>query len=331
MQGEYPIGPKVHCRWNQVLTPVRMAGPVRQGEHRVSWATRTTDSPASSRSSLLPVSGRGVVASPLNPDLSHSQAQGSAFFSPGSTRVVQESPLPLTNLEPHKYDASYGPPNALAREQPQSAPGEIGPPRSRVAPQGMKHSLDQQLLRYAPSSPLVSPSGNDFELDPTAPIRAMRSPTSLRSSDVQEWSGGSKRSSLLQAVVEEEEKGDDEVPSGEKEGAGEEQEEVWGESFKIEWLSTEKLPFHRTRHLRNPWNHDREVKVSRDGTELEPVVGRRLLEEWTRLSEGQPAGVPVKTAGFSKRGAKGSPSTGMDREMGAYTGDTGGRGAERPS
>lgn len=49
----------------------------------------------------------------------------------------------------------------------------------------------------------------------------------------------------------------------------------WGESFRIEWIKTERLPFHRTKHLRNPWNHDREVKVSRDGTELEPTVGDR--------------------------------------------------------
>ena len=48
-------------------------------------------------------------------------------------------------------------------------------------------------------------------------------------------------------------------------------------SFAIEWISTTKLPFHRTRGLRNPWNSNREVKIARDGTELEPTVGRRLL------------------------------------------------------
>ena len=42
--------------------------------------------------------------------------------------------------------------------------------------------------------------------------------------------------------------------------------------------------FFRTRHLRNPWNYDREVKVSRDGTELEPAVGQRLLDEWENLA-----------------------------------------------
>lgn len=319
----------------------RMAGPVRQGEHRVSWATRTMDSTGSSRSSLSPVSGRGVAVSPLNPELpttptrpSQSKGQGSAFFSPGSTRVVQESPLPLSN-ELRKPDAEYGPyspPNAGAREQAQSAPGDVGPPRSKVAPLGMKFSLDQQLPRRVPSSPspVGSNSGSDFELDPTAPIRAIRSPGS-RSSDVQEGAGGSKMSSLLQVVTEEEEKGDDEGSSGGKEGGGEEQEEIWGESFKIEWLCTEKLPFHRTRHLRNPWNHDREVKVSRDGTELEPTIGRRLVEEWTHLSETLFAGVPEKFSGSSKRGAKLGSSSGTQTLKEDARAGAGGRGAERPS
>ena len=40
--------------------------------------------------------------------------------------------------------------------------------------------------------------------------------------------------------------------------------------FRIQWLHVDALPFNRTRHLRNPWNFDREVKVCRDGGELEP-------------------------------------------------------------
>lgn len=40
--------------------------------------------------------------------------------------------------------------------------------------------------------------------------------------------------------------------------------------FRLQWIKVAPLSFFRTRHLRNPWNGDREVKVSRDGTELEP-------------------------------------------------------------
>lgn len=46
--------------------------------------------------------------------------------------------------------------------------------------------------------------------------------------------------------------------------------EEWGQAFRVEWIRAGNLPFHRIRNLRNPWNADREVKVSRDGTEIEP-------------------------------------------------------------
>ncbi|KAL3477841.1 YT521-B-like domain-containing protein [Aspergillus californicus] len=50
-----------------------------------------------------------------------------------------------------------------------------------------------------------------------------------------------------------------------------------GKPFRIRWLSTERVPFHRTRGLRNPWNSNREVKIARDGTELEFSVGEKLV------------------------------------------------------
>lgn len=50
-----------------------------------------------------------------------------------------------------------------------------------------------------------------------------------------------------------------------------------GTPFRVEWLSTQRLPFYRCRNLRNPWNANREVKVARDGTELEPSLGQRLV------------------------------------------------------
>jgi len=52
---------------------------------------------------------------------------------------------------------------------------------------------------------------------------------------------------------------------------------AWGKPFRLEWLSTARLPFYRTRGLRNPLNSNREVKIARDGTELDPGVGRRLI------------------------------------------------------
>ena len=51
-----------------------------------------------------------------------------------------------------------------------------------------------------------------------------------------------------------------------------------GRQFTIDWISTTRLPFYHTRGLRNPWNANREVKIARDGTEIEPSVGRRLVQ-----------------------------------------------------
>jgi hypothetical protein len=71
----------------------------------------------------------------------------------------------------------------------------------------------------------------------------------------------------------------------------------WGKPFKIEWISTNRLPFYRTRGLRNPWNANREVKIARDGTELEPSVGERLVHMFHRLgpstSAPPPQGMPI--------------------------------------
>lgn len=59
--------------------------------------------------------------------------------------------------------------------------------------------------------------------------------------------------------------------------------QAWGKPFRLEWLSTGRLPFFQTRGLRNPWNANREVKIARDGTELEPSVGKTLISLFNRV------------------------------------------------
>ena len=83
----------------------------------------------------------------------------------------------------------------------------------------------------------------------------------------------------------------DDVPAETSSGA-----QAFGKPFKIEWLSTNRLPFYRTRGLRNPWNANREVKIARDGTELETSVGRRLVQMFHRPM-GSP-GVPQPMPGI---------------------------------
>jgi hypothetical protein len=148
--------------------------------------------------------------------------------------------------------------------------------RISLQAQRMKFSLDQpragpvDLSRHGKSQERVQTA--EFHLDENAPIRAAKLSDNRQSDG---YNAGPSHGS-----------------AAEKEGKRVEEEdpkalETWGEPFRIEWISTERLPFYRCRHIRNPWNHDREVKVSRDGTELEPSVGKMLIEEWERKDGGQ--------------------------------------------
>jgi hypothetical protein len=73
--------------------------------------------------------------------------------------------------------------------------------------------------------------------------------------------------------------------------------QTWGKPFKIEWIATTRVPFFRTRGLRNPWNANREVKIARDGTEIEPSVGRRLLQLFHRPGSSNLSQASPTTAG----------------------------------
>ncbi|KAH8720609.1 30-kDa cleavage and polyadenylation specificity factor 30 [Beauveria bassiana] len=82
---------------------------------------------------------------------------------------------------------------------------------------------------------------------------------------------------------------DNEVMSNKGADDADEDLQTRGKPFNLHWLSTIPLPFYRTRGLRNPWNSNREVKIARDGTELEPSIGRRLVGLMNiNLNPGQP-------------------------------------------
>jgi len=87
--------------------------------------------------------------------------------------------------------------------------------------------------------------------------------------------------------------GDNNMVDGASRSSIHEREDVqqdWGKPFRIEWQSTNRLPFYRTRGLRNPWNANREVKIARDGQELESSVGRKLISMFHRPAGGAPPG-----------------------------------------
>jgi hypothetical protein len=85
----------------------------------------------------------------------------------------------------------------------------------------------------------------------------------------------STRGTLFWEAVLSDEENDDKLVYAKSESGS--NQDRGGRLFAIEWLSTRRVPFYRTRGLRNPWNNNQEVKIARDGTEVEPSVGRRLL------------------------------------------------------
>lgn len=62
--------------------------------------------------------------------------------------------------------------------------------------------------------------------------------------------------------------------------------QTWGKTFNVDWISIASLPFRQTRGMRNPWNANREIKIARDGTEIEPSVGKRLLQLFQQEGSG---------------------------------------------
>ena len=234
-----------------------MAGPVCRDENRVSWASRT---PRTSKSNS-PLSGR--------------VSQAKSFFSPNDTRLVDHSPLPI----------GASPRSELAPEEVirHSAPALLGDQYDlpTLPTPHQKFSLGQCMPKAV--------GKKEFHLDASAPQRAVKGQESPPSNVVEADSQPHLESVL--ETDEQQQKDEEEIRQVDASRV----EEGWGDSFAVEWISTIRLPFQRTRHFRNPWNHDREVKISRDGTELEPTVGERLLEEWEGFAKESQREVPTSS------------------------------------
>ena len=263
-----------------------MAGPIQQSEDRVPWASRST-SPTSAPVAQVSTASEGQENVP--PLLSESPAGGHqipcSLSRPEEYQAVGQSPK--SNSPP-----SEGP--SYPGVQVSSAPAELDGSHF-----GVPHS--SRITRAGPPRASIPLKSFSLELNTDAPYRAMRDasdksihegahpafPSSLSEHEVSERG----RDAALNTVAEEPAKDSD---------AAKDASEAWSTPFRVEWIRTIHLPFIRTRHLRNPWNHGREVKVSRDGTELEPDIGRQLLEEWDKHPP-SPTDVPATSSRTTQR------------------------------
>ncbi|KAH9518412.1 3'-5' RNA helicase ythdc2 [Bulinus truncatus] len=59
-------------------------------------------------------------------------------------------------------------------------------------------------------------------------------------------------------------------------------------TFDVEWIKRAAIPFSNTNFLNNPWNENRRVHAGRDGQEIEPKVGLKLLKLWDTVQAKRP-------------------------------------------
>ncbi|KAH7340577.1 YT521-B-like domain-containing protein, partial [Rhizoctonia solani] len=305
----------------------RMDGPITDSQQSVSWESRgpskSPTSPTVPRKSEV-----AVGTSSTGVEVAHSTSK-LPFFSPSEQKFAA-SPAPITPGGALRSDLRTGSafPTSARVDGQTSAPPEMSQAHQPLA----IPSDGAESENNAASSVGIIAHQDTFELDQTAPYRAARASGAFGPSKEQEShtdiDGVVHRDTALTTDELERARGLSEDPSLHPiretlNTDGEDKIESWGKPFKIRWINDNKLPFHRTRHLRNPWNSDREVKVSRDGTEVEPSVGQRLLDEWDRIELPEtasaagpalaPRNLPARPGVQSTFGSALAPPTGREQ------------------
>ncbi len=229
----------------------RMAGPILEGQHRTAPHPRT-DSP--------------------------SQRRQPQTIIQREQRTIDETPLPAS-LVSHRLPSHP--------TVPADTPNfELGP-----SARGASHNAPDQESRSNIAERATRESSGDPDKE-----REGGALLSASVGSIEDGGDDAKRDPSRQGGGGDKGKGRARVSDVAKPGleltvdTAAEDGPIWREPFEVKWIRKERLPFAQLRHLRNPWNHNREVKVSRDGTELEPVVGRALLDEWDRVETSLPSG-----------------------------------------
>mmetsp|Transcript_27789 Transcript_27789/g.45168 ORF Transcript_27789/g.45168 Transcript_27789/m.45168 type:complete len:574 (+) Transcript_27789:1736-3457(+) len=111
----------------------------------------------------------------------------------------------------------------------------------------------------------------------------------------------------------------------------------WGGVFKVKWLAIYDLPFEDTLHLRNTWNDNKPVKISRDGQELPVETGLALCglidqgsSKDTHKRKPQGGGPPEDRFAKRARSAATEPRNRNDNHVSNQRGPGAFRGASGP-
>ncbi|KAG0354047.1 hypothetical protein BG005_006776 [Podila minutissima] len=114
------------------------------------------------------------------------------------------------------------------------------------------------------------------------------------------------KASMLVAVEEAEKEGKQiSTEEAEKIAIASTTTKSWGIKFPIQWIHVHKVPFSKTARMYNPYYENREVKVSKDGTELEPSVGQQLMALFQKSNKRRGRGSTSGTASQSNSEAGG--------------------------
>lgn len=85
-------------------------------------------------------------------------------------------------------------------------------------------------------------------------------------------------------------------------------------TFRIDWICRNDLPFSFTTALFNPWNCNKNVKIARDGQEVEPRVGEKLCRLFP-----EDEGIDITPILRKSKDASKRSRSSMDGKSGVYT------------
>lgn len=287
-----------------------MAGGILDSNYSIPWASHADPSPSTSSPSPSSVLAHGIPGQRESPPRQSPQT----YTSPSGRQLADAFPFPhVSSDEPKSCPVAVSSPRVESARERRSAPPALHcdsedplrpHPLSSVSCRDKGWPVTTRVSQHPDSPSTVRP-----ELGKKPGVRTG---ASSKGGDVDDPGNPDLH---LQPVAEEVHSGsvvEEKVQSASAaHGHAEVQQRVerWGDTFEVKWLCTQRVPFHRTRHLRNPWNHDREIKVSRDGTELEPAVGQQLIEEWPTLASEVADSIAKPAAGWTGRRAATSAAT----------------------